>query len=582
MEALAPASSASNPPAPPAPAVRQIYLNQVGYLPGREKIATVILPAEQTGASTEASSDGTRTFHVRSTQGSAIVFTGTLSAPRLDPASGDHVCGADLSPLSTSGSYRVEVSGVLGDPFPISPTAYAEALRLTMRSFYGQRCGTKVDLGHGYKHGKCHPKGQFSASSGKSGPVGNHGGWHDAGDYGRYVVNSAFSCATLLWAWELFPDALQKLALDIPESGKALPDFLAEVKWNLDWLLAMQDLTDGGVWHKQTSLHFCAFIMPEKDRLPSEIIGTGVEPYKNTTATADFAATMALAARCYRPFNAPYADRCLAAARRAFAWCEAHPEIPFKNPPTVATGEYGDAHCADEILWAAAELFRTTQEPAFETAALDRITPLLATLRIETPSWNNVASVGLWTYALATAGKPGPATTAIRTATQAAAAALTEQHRQNGYGNTLREGDFHWGSNSNAGNGSLLLLVANHFEPNPAATEAALSNLHYLLGRNCFGISWVTHLGVRPFLHPHHRPSAADGIAAPWPGLLSGGPNAHGGDAVADHLPQSPPMRMWVDDERAYSLNEVAINWNAPLVFLLAYANSKQASGSAT
>jgi len=95
-----------------------------------------------------------------------------------------------------------------------------------------------------------------------------------------------------------------------------------------------------------------------------------------------------------------------------------------------------------------------------------------------------------------------------------------------------------------------------------------------MIGRNCHGVSWVTHLGARPFEHPHHRPSAADGIAAPWPGLLSGGPNAQGGDPVADKLPKQPPMRMWLDDQRAYSLNEIAINWNAPLVFLLAAANS--------
>jgi endoglucanase len=134
--------------------------------------------------------------------------------------------------------------------------------------------------------------------------------------------------------------------------------------------------------------------------------------------------------------------------------------------------------------------------------------------------------------------------------------------------------DYGWGSNSVAGNQSLLLLVANHFHPDRAAREAALNNLHYLVRRNCLGVSWVTQLGIRPFQHPHHRPSAADGIVAPWPGLLSGGPNAHGGDAVADKMPKRPPMRMWVDDQRAYSMNEIAINWNAPLVFLLAAANS--------
>lgn len=557
--------------APEIPAshpVRQVYLNQLGYLPNHRKIATVIL-----GEPPEATAALPITFHVRASDSATVVLSGTLSAPSLDPTSGDHVCQADLSALTTPGTYRIEVAGTLGDPFPIRTDAYTEALRLTTRSFYGQRCGCKVDLGHGYKHPKCHGKGQFSTTSGKSGKVANHGGWHDAGDYGRYVVNSAFSCATLLWAWEMYPDALHSLALNIPESGKPTPDFLSEVKWNLDWLLAMQDPADGGVWHKQTSLHFCAFIMPEKDSLLSEIIGTGSEPWKNTTATADFAAVMAMAARAYRPFQSAYADRCLAAARLAFTWCQAHPDIIFKNPPSVATGEYGDAHCADELLWAAAELFRTTRESSFASALKPMLDALLPSLTIQTPSWNNVASIALWSCALADKATPAAAT--IRTATQTAAALLLDRQTRNGYGNTLAETDFHWGSNSNAANQSLVLLMAHHFHSDQTALDAALDNLHYLLGRNCFGVSWVTQLGLRPFLHPHHRPSAADGIAAPWPGLLSGGPNAHGGDPVADHLPQSAPMRMWVDDERAYSLNEVAINWNAPLVLLLAAANSR-------
>jgi endoglucanase len=182
--------------------------------------------------------------------------------------------------------------------------------------------------------------------------------------------------------------------------------------------------------------------------------------------------------------------------------------------------------------------------------------------------------MGLWTYAFATTDQPTATTNAIREATQATAALLIASSGSNGYGNTLSLTDYHWGSNSNAGNQSLLLLVAHRFLPEAITFEAALSNLHYLLGRNCLGVSWVTQLGQRPFMHPHHRPSAADGIVAPWPGLLSAGPNAHGGDAVADAMPKLPPMRMWLDDQRAYSMNEVAINWNAPLVFLLAAANS--------
>jgi endoglucanase len=373
----------------------------------------------------------------------------------------------------------------------------------------------------------------------------------------------------------MFPDALRSLSLDIPESGRALPDFLAEIKWNLNWMLSLQDPTDGGVWHKQTSLHFCAFILPQDDHLVSQVIGTGVAPFKSTCATADLASVMAIAARCYQPFDPAFAARCLSAARLAWTWARKFPNVTFNNPPTVLTGGYGDHDCSDELLWASAELFRTTREPQYESALLESITPLLPTLKISVPSWGNVASMGLWTYALATASKPTAITAAIQQATQTAAAQLIDRAHHNGYGNTLSLNDYHWGSNSNAGNQSLLLLVARRFHlGNQPALDAALANLHYLLGRNCFGISWVTQLGQRPFQHPHHRPSAADNIAAPWPGLLSGGPNAHGGDTVADALPKAPPMRMWLDDQRAYSMNEIAINWNAPLVFLLAAANS--------
>src|SRR6185295_11851151 len=174
------------------------------------------------------------------------------------------------------------------------------------RAFYGQRCGTAVDLGpefKGYKHAACHLNGAYHSTSGKSGPHASAKGWHDAGDYGRYVVNSGISTGELLWAWEIFGGRIKNRSLNIPESTNALPDILDEIRWNLDWMLTMQD-DDGGVWHKQTSERFADFVMPENDKLESYVIGIGKEPYKSSTATADFAAVMAIAARVYRTFDA--------------------------------------------------------------------------------------------------------------------------------------------------------------------------------------------------------------------------------------------------------------------------------------
>jgi endoglucanase len=559
-------------PAPPC----RILLNQVGYLPRAAKVASIAVQKDSPMPAPK--------FRVRAMMTNTIVYEGALTPPLLDAASGDMVTQAALTSLDQRGLYQLELpttdagpASLSSDSIQISPDIYANALRLTMRAYYGQRCGCNVDLGGGYKHPACHLKGAYHASSGKQGDVGNHGGWHDAGDYGRYVVNSGITCGTLLWAWELYPRTLQKLTLDIPESGGKIPDYLAEIRWNLEWMLSMQDAVekggDGGVWHKQTSVQFCAFIMPQDDHLTSYVIGTGSAPFKSTGATADLASVMAIAARCYGPYDDAFAKRCLAAAEYAFAWAKRNPGVTFNNPPGVGTGGYDDSQLADELLWAAAEFFRTTGKPEYEQAFLGSVTALGPDLKIGTPGWADVGSMGLWSYALSSRATSPETQQRIRQATHTAAQVLIARARANGYGNTMAITDYRWGSNSEAGNQSVLLMIANHFQPNPAAVDAALGNLHYLLGRNCFGVSWVTQLGRRPFQHPHHRPSGADGIAAPWPGMLSGGPNAHPGDKIARTLSKGPPMRMWIDDQGAYSMNEITINWNAPLVFLLAAAN---------
>lgn len=544
-----------------------IVTNQCGYQPGQAKVATVVLPEAQAPGSGVVPDR----FTVEDAATGKAVLDGRIETkPQADAASGDAVALLDFSALRSPGTYRIRARGAVSDPVVIAGDVYARPLRLAMRAFYAQRCGCKVDLGGGYRHGACHKLGEFSPTSGREGKVRNSGGWHDAGDYGRYVVNSGISTATLLWAWEMFPEVLRPLHLNIPESGGRVPDFLEEVRWNLRWMLSMQDAESGGVWHKQTSNAFCGFVMPERDKLPSEVIGTGKVPFQSTCATADFAAVMAIAARCYQSFDPAFATTCLQAARKAHAWAATHPDVLFRNPEGVTTGEYGDRNCADELLWAAAELWRTTGEAAFQEAFESA---LPAEVVIRQPAWNSMSAFAMWTYAMSgRAGKAG-LRERIQQETARAAQERIGRARESGYGHTLSPSDYVWGSNSAAANDALLLLVADRMESNAAAREAALANLHYLLGRNCFGVSWVTHVGVRPFQHPHHRPSQADTIAEPWPGLLSGGPNARGGDPVANAMEKRPPMRMWVDDWQAYSMNEVAINWNAPLVFLLAAAN---------
>ena len=539
-----------------------IKVDQVGYPINSPKAAIVSAPAQ--------------TFEVRRASDDSSVFHGKLDPTVGDTGTGDRVEVADFSSLRQPGTYYVEVPGVGRSwPFSIGSDVFSHAYYLAARAFYGQRCGASVDLGPefaGYSHPACHVKGRFHVSSGKEGPRDNVGGWHDAGDYGRYIVNSGITTGTLLWAWEMFGPKLSGINLNIPESGNNLPDILDEARWNLEWMLKMQD-QDGGVWHKQTSEHFCDFVMPEEDHLLSEVIGTGKEPFKSTCATADLAAVTAIAARVYRTYDQDFASKNLDAARKAWGWTERYPDVSFKNPPGISTGAYGDAECGDERLWAAAELWRTTGDASYHHYFLKNYARYLSTLRApDGEGWRVVAPMALWAYALTKRQGADPqAVAGIREAALAAARQIVDRTGHNPYRVSLVAKDYVWGSNGVVANYGMQLLVANALSHDRAFVETALDNLHYLLGRNTFSLSWVTQLGANPYRHPHHRPSGADQNPEPWPGLLSGGPNANRQDDLLKALPSAlPPAKIYLDDQNSYASNEVAINWQAMLVFLLA------------
>ena len=410
-----------------------------------------------------------------------------------------------------------------------------EVLDASIRAFHGQRCGMAVDIGDGYRHGVCHQKAAFHPSATTERRVSSPAlpvrkGWHDAGDYGRYVTNSGIATGTLLMAAELY---------DL--------DILDEVRWNLEWMLSMQD-EDGGVWHKQTPLEFPPFIMPEDDPSTSLVIGKG------SCATANLVAVAAIAARVDDP-------KYLSAARRGWQWLQSNPNVTFENPPDVKTGEYGDTDCSDETLWAAVELWRASNDgDARAYIETHSASPKLD----EPPSWKNVGPLAV--ASLAFAGDPH-----ARSRTLAAADAIARRAAKHRWRIPMTDRDYVWGSNAVLANYGVQLLIANELEPDRRYVEAARNIAEYLLGRNPLNMSFVTGFGAKRPMHPHHRPSIADGIDEPWPGLLVGGPNRNRQDpAMAKIALNTPPAEMYIDDRDSYATNEVAINWNAPLVFLLA------------
>jgi len=539
-----------------------IKVDQVGYPAAGPKIALVTAAA--------------KTFEIVKSDNGRVALHGELTPAGLDPLTGDTVWMADFSALRRPGNYYVQVPGVGKSwTFAIAKNAYEQTYYLTMRGFYGQRCGTAVDLGPkfpGYSHAACHLHGEFHPSSGMSGPRDNIGGWHDAGDYGRYMVNSGVATGTLMRAWELFGSKLRRIPLHIPETGNGTPDILNEARWNLEWMLKMQD-TDGGAWFKQTSTHFPGFITPEDDKLPSEVIGTGMAPYKSTCATADLAAVAAIGARVYKPFDGAFAAGALDAARRAWEWTEKYPNATFRNPPGITTGEYGDSDCSDERLWAAVELWRTTGESAYHQYFLEHYAAYLPNLeKAPAENWKSMAPMALRSYALAgRKDTDGKALAAIREGILASARRVAQYTHTSPYRMSLEAKDFVWGSNGIAAQDGVDLLIANAIEPNAGFVNAAREDLHYLLGRNAFSLSWVTQVGEHSVLHPHHRPSGDGKQPGPWPGLLVGGPNAGRQDEVLRALPKdTPPGKDYADATASYASNEIAINWQASLVFVLA------------
>jgi endoglucanase len=552
----------------PSPDIR---VDQVGYLPDETKYGMVV-SASATGA-----------FDVRRVSDDATVFSGTLAAAFTDSASGDSIRTADFSILTTPGNYYLDVAGVgTSYDFEIGLDTFAHAFYMATRAFYGQRCGIAVTMGNvdgtTYSHGVCHASGSCSdlpstyhSSSGLTGTKSTPKGWHDAGDYGKYIVNSGISTGEVLWTYEFFPDTTGSVTLNIPESGNSTPDILNEARWNLEWMLTMQD-ADGGVWHKNTSLNFGSFTLPEQDNAGTRyIIGTGTgAPYKTSCSTADFAAVMAIAARLYQPFDAAFSSTCLTAAQNAWTWVYANPNVTYTQPSGVFTGGYNDNNCSDERLWAAAELFRTTGTTMYSDYVVANAGGSTLFSATSNQGWGSLKNLALWTYYFA-AGGDAVLKNRIQTDTLTAAGSIASRTNAatNGYRVSLT--GYWWGSNGEVANYGLYLLVANRMSPSANFVNAALNNLHYLLGRNTQNLSFVTHVGHNPFLHPHHRPSGSPEYmySPPWPGMLSGGPNSTGNSSDGVTPNNAYPAKCYIDDTGAYASNEIAINWQAPLVFLL-------------
>jgi endoglucanase len=544
----------------------KVRLNQLGFYPQSKKIALVL-------------TEKPLPFSVVDAESGKSVFTGTGATPVKSIHSGKHYSRIDFSSLTKPGRYAIMIDGIgRSHSFSIGSDVYLELAKGAIKNYYFQRMSIPLDQKHAGKwhRPEGHPDQQVyihasavSASRPAETVFASPKGWYDAGDYNKYIVNSGITMGTMLSAWEEYASFYATLDLNIPESSNQIPDLLDELLWNLRWMLTMQDPQDGGVYHKLTNPNFDGMVMPH------QATGKRYVVMKSTAAALDFAAVTAQASRVFRSFLKELpglSDSCLLASRRAWEWAMKNPSVLYEQQkmnksfdPDVTTGTYGDNDVRDEFFWAACELYATTADKSF----LGHINQFKETAP-NIPSWGKVNMLGYFSVARLSSKVNLDNTiveeskSIIVSMADALIADVDKNALQAPMGKTAK--DFPWGSSAVAANQAFVLTEAYHLTGNELYLDNALSNMDHLLGRNGTGYSFVTGFGSKTPMHPHHRPSEADGVAEPIPGMLSGGPNPSRQDKC--NYTSTSPDEAFVDDVCSYASNEIAINWNAPLVYI--------------
>lgn len=542
-----------------------IRLNQMGFYPNGPKTA-IILNAK-----------GDNFYIVK--PDNTNVFKGTLTRSFKPNLAGNYTSIADFTTFNKTGKYLVYIPGLgTSYPFEIKKAVNQKAANAGLKAFYYMRASIPLKEKYAGKWSRAegHPDTNIlihgSAVSDKR-PEGTiisaPRGWYDAGDYNKYIVNSGISTGTLLSLYEDFPEYMKTVKLNIPESGNKVPDVLNEILWNLRWMLAMQDPDDGGVYNKLTNAAFDKFEMPDQGTEPRYVV------QKGTAATLDFAAVTAQASRIFAKFPKALpglADSCLNQSKKAWEWAVKNPKVAYnqnvinqKFTPKIVTGGYGDNNFTDEFIWAASELYVSTGDDAY----LANIN-LMPDDKMPLPAWAQVRLLGYYSL-IKSAGLPGykepKELPELKKRLLAFADTLISGALETAYQTVMSKSRrYGWGSNSDAANQGIVLIQAYKLSGDNKYLNYALDNLDYILGRNGTGYSYVTGCGSKTPMHPHHRPSGADGIADPIPGLLVGGPNPGMQDGVK--VPSRVPDEAYIDDEQAFAANEIAINWNAPFAYL--------------
>ncbi|ANB10047.1 glycosyl hydrolase family 5 [Streptomyces ambofaciens] len=558
----------------------RVRVNQVGYLPSGPKNATLVTDATSR-LPWQLKDDGGRTV----AQG--------WSVPRgVDASSGQNVHSIDFGRHQRPGEgYTLVADGETSRPFDIGTAAYERLRTDSAKYYYTQRSG--IAISDELRPGYARPAGHVGVAPNQGDTevpcrpgecdytLDVSGGWYDAGDHGKYVVNGGISTWELLSTYERSlhartgePSKLGDGTLAIPESGNKVPDILDEVRWELDFLLKMQ-VPDGqplaGMAHHK--IHDEAWtglpLLPDDDPQKREL-----HP-PTTAATLNLAATAAQAARLYRPYDREFAAKALAAAREAFAAALAHPDVLADESDGIGGGAYPDGQVEDEFYWAAAELYLTTGERGFRDRVLGspvHTADIFGPLGFD---WARTAAAARLDLATVPSGLPGR--DKVRRSVVQGADRYLATLKAHPYGMPYApEGNvYDWGSSHQVLNNAVVLATAYDITGGSKYRDGAVQSMDYILGRNALNMSYVTGYGEVNAHNQHSRWYAHQldpSLPEPPDGTLSGGPNSNIQDPYAQSKLQGCVAQFcFIDDIQSWSTNEHTINWNAALARMASF-----------
>jgi endoglucanase len=561
----------------------RIRVNQHRYPPDGPKLATWIADSQQP-----------HRFSVR-TRGGEAAFQGWTEPAGRDEPSGFQVQRLDFTDLTTPGEYRLAVDGsveAVSPPVWIASDGFEALARDALAFFYAQRSGTVIweEILPGYARPAGHigvpPNQGDNAVPAWTGPDAEllypgwrcpgsfdvTGGWYDAGDHGKYVPGGGLSAGLLLAAHERL---LQRPGARSMAPRGAEPSLLEEALWEVDWMSRMQvpaGLPHAGMaFHRVHDDHWTAFPLA-----PAEDPARRVLHRPSTAAALNLSAVAAQAARTLAGSRPGYAERLLAAARRAYLAAAAEPNLYAPDDQgAYGGGPYNDDQVADEFYWAATELFLTTGEGHY----LDDLTSSPChqedVFDLDGFDWDTVAAFARLQLAAVPCRLPDR--DRVRASVIAAADRLRELQAGQPWGQPYAPADgWDWGSNGRILSNLIVLASAHDLTGDGNYHRAVLSGLDYLLGRNPVGMSYVTGYGteyahrqrVRHFAH-----TLDSSYPPPPPGSLAGGPasKAYPGFPGDPRFAGLPPQLCYVDEPTSETTNDVCVRWNASLVWVGTY-----------